>query len=116
MAIDAADAVEQRGFAGTVRSDQTADLIPCDIEGDAAEGDDAAEAHRHVDDAEQGVRVGRAGACHQPDGACNGVFPRVSRVSPSALDTCPPVQAGHADTRAPANFVLTAISAVSFPP
>ena len=52
-AIEAADAVEQRGLAGAVRPDQAADLAVADIERHAAECDDAAEAHRHVGNPEQ---------------------------------------------------------------
>ena len=54
-AIDAADAVEQRGLAGAVRADQAADLAVADVERDAAQRDDAAEAHRHVGNAEQRI-------------------------------------------------------------
>src|SRR5579863_8457512 len=52
-AVEAADAIEQRGLAGTVRTDQAADLAIADIERHAAQGDDAAKAHRDVRNAEQ---------------------------------------------------------------
>ena len=46
--VDAADDVEHGGLAGTVRSDQAADLSLVDGEGEAVEGDDATEADRHI--------------------------------------------------------------------
>src|SRR6185437_877457 len=52
VAIDAADAVEQRGLAGTVRPDQAADLPLPDIERDTVERDDAAEADNYAADLE----------------------------------------------------------------
>src|SRR6185437_15203831 len=50
VAIDAADAVEQRGLAGAVRPDQAADLPLPDIERDTVERDNAAEADNYAAD------------------------------------------------------------------
>src|SRR4029079_6009239 len=52
-AVETADAVEQRRFAGSVRADQSADLPVADIERHAAQGDDAAETHGDPGDPEQ---------------------------------------------------------------
>jgi hypothetical protein len=46
-------AVEERGLAGAVGADQPGDLPGLDAEGDAVEGDDAAETDRHVRHLEQ---------------------------------------------------------------
>src|SRR6185437_8423767 len=46
--MDAGDHVEHRRLAGTVGADQAADLTRLDVEIDAVEHLDAAEAHRHV--------------------------------------------------------------------
>ena len=51
--VEPRDAVEKRGFAGAVRADQADDAAGRDLEGDAVEGDDAAETHRHVLHAQQ---------------------------------------------------------------
>ena len=51
--IEPGDAVEQRGLAGAVRTDQAADLAGVDLTGHAVERAHAAEAHRHVIDAKQ---------------------------------------------------------------
>ena len=52
-AVEAADAVEQRGLAGAVRSDQSADLAVADIERNTSQRDHAAEAHRHLGNPQQ---------------------------------------------------------------
>ena len=46
--VQARDDVERRRLAGAVRADQPRDVALLDVERDAVEGDDAAEAHRHV--------------------------------------------------------------------
>ena len=51
--VDAADDVEHRGLAGTVRPDEAADLALVDAERQAVERHDAAEADRHVLHVEQ---------------------------------------------------------------
>ena len=56
-AVDAADAVEQRGLAGAVRPDQAADLAAPDIEGHAVHRDDAAKTHHNAEYAQQRVRL-----------------------------------------------------------
>ena len=53
VAVDAADAVEQRGLAGAVRADQAADLAVADVEGHAVQRDHAAEAHLDTGDPQQ---------------------------------------------------------------
>ena len=53
VAVNAADAVEQRGFAGTVRTDQATNLAMADIERHTAKGDDTPEAHPHSGNTEQ---------------------------------------------------------------
>ncbi len=52
-AIEPTEAVEERRLARPVGADQAADLTLFDIEGDAVEGDDAAEALGDARDAEQ---------------------------------------------------------------
>jgi hypothetical protein len=64
--IEAADAVEQRGLAGPVGTDQAADLVAPDIEGDAVQRHHAAEAHGDVAHTQQGRR---AGVPHQAESA-----------------------------------------------
>ena len=51
--VEAAEAIEERGLAGAVGADQAGDLAGKDVEGDAVERDDAAEADRDVAHAEQ---------------------------------------------------------------
>jgi hypothetical protein len=51
--IEPAEAVEQRRLARAVRADEAADLAALDVEGDAVEGDDAAEALGDAGYAEQ---------------------------------------------------------------
>jgi hypothetical protein len=46
--VDPADDVEHGRLAGTVRTDEPADLALLDVERQPVEGDDAAEADRHV--------------------------------------------------------------------
>ena len=60
-AVEAADAVEQRGLAGTVRPDQAADLAVADIERHAAKRDHAAEPHRDIGNVEQRHAGGSGG-------------------------------------------------------
>src|SRR5207248_10437496 len=52
-AIEPADAVEQGGLAGAVRSDDAQDITLLDLEGDAGEGVDAAETLAEVAHREQ---------------------------------------------------------------
>jgi hypothetical protein len=61
VAVEATDAVEHHGLAGAVGADQAADLAAPDIEADAGQGHDAAEAHRHAGHAQQ-----RAGTWRGP--------------------------------------------------
>ena len=49
-AVDAADAVEQRGLAGAVRADQAADLAEVDRERHTLQRADHAKAHRDIGD------------------------------------------------------------------
>ena len=51
--IEPAQAIEQGGFAGAVRPDQSDDTALGDGERDVIERDDAAEAHRHAGDVQQ---------------------------------------------------------------
>src|ERR1700722_14554671 len=51
--IEAGDAVEQRGLAGAVRSDQSRDLALARGEVEIVDGEEAAEAHGQVLDREQ---------------------------------------------------------------
>jgi hypothetical protein len=53
--IKPAQAVEQRGLAGAVRSDQAEDLALMHVEGDAVQRDDAAEHDADVADRQQGI-------------------------------------------------------------
>ena len=84
--IKPAEAVEKRGLARSVRPDEPADLPRRDLEGDAVERDDAAEADRKIAD-------GKQRRCRRhplqpgprrphPIDACRGVFWRAqSRLS-----------------------------------
>ncbi len=61
--VEARQAVEERGLAGAVRADQTADFTARDVEIDVVERDDAAESDRQASDRKQGGRARRrAGA------------------------------------------------------
>ena len=96
--VEPRQAVEERGLAGAVRADQADDLPARDVERDAVERDDAAEAHRDVGHLEQlrlrcGMRLDRcllgiAGtmASHRKARAreCNRSNPRAG--SPSGRD------------------------------
>src|SRR4029078_11912878 len=53
--IEAGNAVEYRGLAGAVRSDQRGDVLASDIEGNVIDGSEPSEAHGEVLDLEQGV-------------------------------------------------------------
>src|SRR5205085_7182654 len=55
--VEPGDQVEERRLAGAVRADQPADLAALDAERDVVDGDDAAEAPRHVLEREQGHRA-----------------------------------------------------------
>ena len=55
--VDAADDVEHGRLAGTVGTDQAADVTGLDPEGQAVESDDATEANRHVLHVDQGHRL-----------------------------------------------------------
>src|SRR6185437_52205 len=55
VAVETADAVEQRSLARTVRANQSADLAIADIERDPAKCNDTAEAHGNVRDLEEGT-------------------------------------------------------------
>jgi hypothetical protein len=57
--VEPGEAVEKGGLAGAVGADQPGDAAGRHVEGDAIEGDDAAEAHRHIAYAQQ--RAGGAG-------------------------------------------------------
>ena len=54
--VEPRHAVEERGLARAVGSDQADDLAGRDVEGDAVERDDAAEAHGDILHAQQGLR------------------------------------------------------------
>ena len=56
VAIDTADAVEQRRLSGAVGADQAADLIATDIERNPGKGNHTAEANLHAADGQQRVR------------------------------------------------------------
>ena len=61
VAVDAADAVEQRGLAGAVRSDQAADLAIADIERHAAERDTPPKRMATLDTRSRGVSTDPGG-------------------------------------------------------
>ncbi len=69
--VEAAEAVEQRRLAGAVRTDQPEDLALADLEADAVERHDAAEANRDVTDGDDGRR-GRSDAHPSPGAAVCG--------------------------------------------
>ncbi len=50
--VEAGDAVEHRRLAGAVRADQRGDLAALGLEGQVADGDQAAELHRQMLDRE----------------------------------------------------------------
>ena len=69
--VEAGDAVEHRGLAGAVRADQCGDLAALGLEGQVADGDQAAELHRQMLDLQDGVIHARVGflnrvRIHQP--------------------------------------------------
>jgi hypothetical protein len=73
--VEARQAVEERGLAGAVRSDQTDDLPRIDAERDAVQRDDAAEANGDIGDLEQPLpAAGLRGLPHR-----TSVFPVVPR-------------------------------------
>ena len=55
--VEAGDAVEHRGLAGAVRADQRGDVAAPGLEGQVADGDQAAEAHRQMLDLEDGSSI-----------------------------------------------------------
>ena len=57
--VEAGDAVEHGGLAGAVRPDQRGDGAALDVEGQIVDGDEAAEAHGQMLDAEHGGAVAR---------------------------------------------------------
>ena len=57
--VEAGDAVEHGGLAGAVRPDQRGDGAALDVEGQIVDGDEAAEAHGQMLDAEHRAAVAR---------------------------------------------------------
>ncbi len=63
--VETGDAIEHRRLAGAVRTDQRGDLAAPGLEGQIADGDQAAEFHRQVLDLKKRLVHGRA-RIHQP--------------------------------------------------
>ena len=64
--VEAGDAVEHGGLAGAVRSDQRGDVAARGVEGEIVDGDQAAEAHGQMLDAEHGRAVARGSISRVP--------------------------------------------------
>ena len=78
--VEAGDAVEDGRLAGAVRADQRGDLSALCLERDVADGDEPAEAHRQVIDAQDGVGIYRYRR-HQP-------CPSLVKEAETALRSC----------------------------
>src|SRR5262245_834788 len=75
--VETAQAVKERRLAGAVGPDETGDLARLDIEGNAIEGHDAAEADGNIAHAEQAA--GAAGPCWRGAQSCLRHHRRTSR-------------------------------------
>jgi hypothetical protein len=94
--VEPADTVEESGFAGAIRADQTEDLALLDREGDAVERDDAAELDSDVADLKQGRRRGGGGRLMhrgQPGASPHGPPPMAATRPGRASDAFLPVVA-----------------------